>query len=152
MAATAPDEMIVDMLLNETGLTDLIGNRVFHLEVYQKNTANRTNYPVVVYQKADDDFETELNGVNGYVTAIYNVVCITKSSAELRTMANTIRMFNSEVKNEDFAEDYDNFVWIEVMNDSESLEFTMEQDEKGFKTAQLLIKLTYVEEFPCPLA
>lgn len=135
-----------DLLVRQLGLLaqscSLQGDAVYHLEVYQNATGdNETNYPCYVYRKSDHAPELELTGEASIEDDTYEVVCISRDSDSLRCLANAL----TETYRYSFlltlqSTSPDVLDWV-VENDAEQNEFAMEQQDKGYKTTTILVRI-----------
>lgn len=138
------DELIVAQLGVLAQTCSLQGDAVYHLEVYQNATGtNEANYPCYVYRKSDHAPELELTGEASIEDDTYEVVCISQDSDSLRCLARALQ----ETYRYSFLTDLqvtspDVLDWV-VDNDSESNEFALEQQDKGYKTATILVRIVF---------
>lgn len=138
------DEVLVELLRNVVEVEVRAGQRVFHLEVFQKENS-QSQYPCVVYRLTDSIPEKELAGNNGYSTAVYDVYVITTTSDDLRAIAREINNFGDDT--------FQPFIWnnpdysfvegIDVDTETEEDEFAIQQQEQGYKIATLSVSITY---------
>lgn len=138
MPVTPPDEILVAWLKSRAPISGVIGTRVFHLEVFQESDS-QSRYPCIVYEQADEDIEQEMHGIPEFSHISYTVTLISKRSAQLRAMMREIKKLALEVEVDAVSTANDNVSYVTVQSDSEFNEFASEQQELGYKTAQLTI-------------
>ena len=139
---TPSDDLLVAQLkLLGEGCRLQRGN-VYHLEVYQNATGdNQTNYPCYVYRKSDFTPELELTGEANVEDETFEVTCISQDSESLRCLAKELQktyryafLQKLQTANPHLLD------WL-VDNDTEQTEFAMEQQDKGYKTATMTVRI-----------
>lgn len=136
------DEILVSQLRLLAESCRLQGSNVYHLEVYENATGtNETNYPCYVYRKSDFSPETELTGEAGLEDETFEVTCISQDSDSLRCLARALQKTYryTFLQKLQAASPYV-LDWI-VENDTEQNEFAMEQQDKGYKTATMIVRI-----------
>lgn len=115
---------------------------VYHLEVYQNaNGDNQKNYPCYVYRKSDFSPETELSGEASVEDETFEVTCVAQDSESLRCLAKTLqRSYRYSYLESLQATTPGLLDWL-VENDSEQNEFALEQQDKGYKTTTLIVRI-----------
>ncbi len=146
LVITPSDEILVQVLLT-------FCPNVYHLEVYQnaKNQNAKLNYPAIVYRRSSFSAHTELTGESGIESSMFIVTVISKDSVPLRKIADQI----NETYRYQFL--YDLQVtkpyvldW-KIEQDVESVEFPIEQEDKGYKMTDIGVTIV-VDTFtgnPC---
>lgn len=146
LAIVPSDEILVAELLK-------FCPNVYHLEVYQnyKNQNAKLNYPAVVYRREDFDAPTELAGESGIESSLFLVTVISKDSVPLRKIADGItatyryEFLYTLQTTKPYVVDW------KVNRDVESVEFPIEQEDKGYKMTDIGVTIV-VDTFqgdPC---
>lgn len=134
------DEILVSVL--ETFVKN--SHNVYHLEVYQ-NAVNRNaalNFPCCVYARRDFSPGTELAGESGIEVSTFNVTVIAQNSSELRNIADNLHAtYKYEWLQELQASKPYVLDW-QVSTDTESIEFPVQQNDKGYKMTDIGIIIT----------
>ncbi len=117
--------------------------RAYHLEVYQKKD-NPRSYPCYVYRHADWLTNPELAGQAGIVSDVFEVTVVSQDSLTLRALVDALKasyVYEFLQQLQATTSTADVLDW-EVDNDDESNEFAMQQQDKGYKTATMMVKVT----------
>lgn len=139
---TPCDEILVSQLLLLGQSCRLQRGNVYHLEVYENATGdNATNYPCYVYRKSDYSPETELTGEASVEDETFEVTCVSQDSESLRCLARALQKTYRYSYLEKLQATMPYVLdWL-VDNDTEQNEFAVEQQDKGYKTATMLVKI-----------
>ena len=139
---TLSDELLVSELSTVAQACAAGGDAVYHLEVYQNATGdNASNYPCFVYRRTDYAAELELSGQANVEDETYEVTVVSQDSDALRCMARAVQKTNKyEFLQHLQTTRPDVLDWI-VEHESEQNEFAMEQQDKGYKTATMLVRI-----------
>lgn len=121
--------------------------RAFHLEVYQRDD-KASAYPCVVYSSLDC-IPVEEIGVNpSFFTTVYIVNIIGKNSADIRTIADTMKETAATEEYQDlvYCGSSGRFCWVSVTFDTEENLFAKQQEDKGYKVASLQFAIQHWSE------
>lgn len=136
------DELLVLQLSDLAQGCSLQGDAVYHLEIYQTvDGTDQASYPCYVYRKADHAPELELTGEASVEDDTYEVVAVARDSDSLRCLANSLqRTYRYAFLQALQAASPEVLDWV-VENDNELNEFASEQQDKGYKTATILVRI-----------
>lgn len=143
------DEIFVAQLKLVPLVVSLCSTRVYHLEVFQNNPSI-ARYPCVVYSLSDDAPEEEIGENPGFYTATYSVIVIAKNSSDMRRVAEGIKHYFNLAANIDAVSAATECMipWMSATGDSEENLFAIEQQEKGFRTANLQVAIDHWQVAP----
>ncbi len=141
------DEILVERL-------KLLAPQVYHLEVYQNaRDQNQENYPCCVYRRHDFNPMTELAGESGFRTDGYEVLVIARDSSELRAIADALQDTYKYAYLVALQAVYSQVKDWQIDTDTESVEFAVEQQDKGYKITSVYVHVTIDTlegDEPCP--
>lgn len=139
------DELLAEQLGVIANTCSLQADSVYHLEVYESSglagASNAANYPCFVYRKSDFAPELELSGEAEVQDDTYEVTCVAQDSDALRCMAGALQRTYHYRFLAGLQTAYPSVLdWL-VENDSEQNEFAVEQQDKGYKTATMIVRI-----------
>lgn len=113
---------------------------VYHLEAYQQDD-NQAKYPCYVYRRSDFTPELEMSGEAGIQDDTYEVAVISTDSDTLRCLANAMQITYKYAWLRARQVTEPNLLdWI-VENDTEGVEWAIEQQDKGYKMSTMTVRV-----------
>ena len=121
-----------------TAINTTLGNRVFHLEVFQK-LPSESQFPCIVYNITSDVPQKEQAGQIDFRIAQIALVIICKNSEQLKAVRKDLDYLGTEEFDDVLIEDDTNVLTIDIDDDNEDNIFAQEMQEKGYRTATLSV-------------
>lgn len=132
------DILLLNYMKELTSISTTLGNRILHMEAYQADESKAV-FPCMVYSITSDVSMKESKGSNGIYVAQLNFAIIASNTDIIKAVRKDLVYLESEEFDDVLIEDDGALLTIDIVEDSEDDFFAQEQQEKGYKTANIMI-------------
>jgi hypothetical protein len=135
MPVTHIDTALVSLLTAATGVTALVGTRIFAVQAPQGSSL-----PVLVYSRdqGDREFGTHMTGHTGLMRATYTLSCVGDTLLAVRNLTKQVRLALQYKSNADVR-------LVRVTNDQDTQEPPNNGEQLPIYRTDLTVEITYTE-------